>query len=120
VTKDQYIDLLKKEAYAKGNGQYLPSDQPVLDNFGSYLNSLGTSGINASNVASKEDYDKLAALEALLPDQVNEKFISSPDKAGTYNGDITDFNYKALIDYLTNQNNAILNRPHEGYARPGG
>jgi hypothetical protein len=89
ITKPQYIDLLNKSLSATEKYKY-----------GTYAQDLGTSGITGSNVATKQDYDRLAALEALLPQDINEKYISTPNQAGKYNSDITDFNYKGLLDFL--------------------
>lgn len=107
ITRDQYVDLLTKQARSMQNrGGLEPSGMNVLDNFNDYA-SYSTpelSGIGRGNVATSDEYNELSALSSLLGDRVDPKYIDTPDQAGKYNSDLTDFNYQKLIDYLNKQN----------------
>lgn len=132
VTKDQYIDLLNKQielsniqklssetVRVPGYDGVVQSTIPFtslsdfyntilntvhpLSGFGDYLKYSSPTGITASNVATPEEYKTLEALSQLLGDQVDSKYISTPDQAGKYSTDLTDFDYKSLINYLTKQ-----------------
>lgn len=126
VTRDQFNDLINKQAQVEShqdwftnpmtptNPKYVAGQtpSPVLSSFGDYENFGSPVGITASNVASPQEYAELSALGKLLPNSVDQTMLTTPDQAGKYNPDITDFKYNDLINYLNNQNNYIQDYPN--------
>ena len=64
-------------------------------------------GINNTTVATDQEKATLDALGKLFGSNVDTSFIGDKATAGEYKTDLTDFNYKALMDLLTGNQQAI-------------
>ncbi|MBK7497364.1 MAG: hypothetical protein IPI28_18915 [Candidatus Omnitrophica bacterium] len=105
ITKNQYVDLLNKWASPPERVNALdPSWQGVDFSSPDYVSfgSPTSAGINRGNVATDQEYETLSALSTLFGDQIDSGFINTPDQAGSYKTDLTDFNYQDLLNYLSN------------------
>ncbi len=124
MSKKEYIDVLNKinqtnrminnalllnESRDPGNSRedpFLSNSIPELLDTGtlqSYIKNVGTKGITSSNVANADEYAELAALSQLLGEknpQLDFKYLSSPNKASSYNTDITNFEKKQFNNFL--------------------
>lgn len=102
ITKTQFVDLLNKRFFPAPSGTAVdPAWQNVDFRNYAQFGTPASAGITLSNVASEEDYKTLDALSQLLGDEINSEYINTPDKAGSYNPDLVNFDYKALLDYLS-------------------
>jgi hypothetical protein len=114
VTKEQLIDLLNKQASAAWRSGYLSlpegtaaswtnktgATQPsYMSDWSQYINT-GSPDVSMGSVAGEQDFAQLAALEALMPTQIDENFITP---SNPYQSDVTDFKYQDLLDYLNKE-----------------
>lgn len=131
LSKKEYIDVLNKINATNrkiNNARILndardpnnPREQPFLNQdipglidtatLQSYIKNLGTTNINSNNVANSDQYAELAALNQLIGGnnpQLDFGYLSTPNKAGSYNADITNFNKKSFNDFINDIYNKI-------------
>jgi hypothetical protein len=113
ITQTQYANLVNRylePKYFQEKIDQTPHEGSALDpdwynqagNWGEYVTygTPTTGNISRDTVATADEYAQLAALEQLMGDQINENFITTPDKAGSYSNDFVDFDYDRLLEYL--------------------
>lgn len=114
LTPDQWSSLRSQISRA-GTSEYktghnFGAGSPTTDiDLNDFTQQLDPNMINASTVASKGDYDKMAAINKLLGSKTPQNTaINSLNSslAGTAPTDLTNFNYDNALDYSTGVSDA--------------